>query len=1654
MTCRMSKRRVIKTSVGMASFFALFFLLFDPGHLAAQGNEIRVLESGLTTMVLEAITLHYQVEALDGAGEGYSRLKASSCGYTSSRGRPLLPVRGFLVGMPLESELQVHVLEEEWTTLDVGLLCPVPTPSADQQASGRSVSWTFTPAEKVYGRNAFYPSIMAEAEPLGFFRDQRIGQIRLFPFQYNPVSGQLRVCHRLVVMVHFIQRAVSTPSAARLSQDTPVAEQVLSDLLLNYPTARSWRQARTMETLPQIMGHTEGSQRCRITVVEDGLYSISRQELTQAGLDLGIIDPRTFQLSNKGKTVPLYVIGEKDGSFDEGDAIEFYGRSNTQTYLPEHEDMVQDPYSLKNVYHLSWGSEEGTRMVEEDGGIKDIGNPAPRRPICYEFTVHAEEDNHRDHLNEQFSLRDHWFWDSGVSAQQMSEYPINLPRPDRDSPLRPRVRVMLHGRTSSEQHDPDHHTLIYLNDQLVADRMWDGQEKLLIDSAQDGFEVTSSAIRKGDNILSLICPGDTEAGLIDRVLLNWIQVEYPRLYWAEDDFLEFNKPKGGPTGLYQFTLKGFRSSPVWVYKLGTSVMVNGQGEWTEIGGKSYYQLTFQDEIFDQQAKYLAVSSRAKKRVESIELRSPSDLRAPGKGADLVIIVHQDFYEHVLPLADFRASQGLQVEVVEVGHIYDEFSHGLFTPEAIRDFLKYAHQNWDPQPLYVLLVGDGSWDYKDTMGLGGNYIPPIMAQTSLWGATPCDNLYACVSGEDQLPDLFLGRLPVRTNSQLDGIINKIIGGEDEPELGDWRRRLLFICGTGNYGSTFRFQSERLIQNYVTPEFMLSRIYAFSPYPETDPFYGRTQDLIDALDAGASLVNYIGHGGGGIWSDAGLMRLDDVERLRNASRWPMVLSMTCFTTAFEEPIRDCLGERLLLAEDKGVVGFWGASGLGWLYGDYQLDSELMKIIFSRGYEIIGQAVIQAKLQYISHYGGQVARDLVNTYTLLGDPAARIGFPERKVSLSIQPRAVNLGDTLNIQGTTGGRNGGQAQLTILDHAGVPLWESSLPVVDGGFQAQIGLPDTASRGTGIARCYFWDSQNLTDGAGAVSFSLGEAYFDSILTDPAEPTEGDSVHIWATVDAPQGVDSILCRWTKSPIDTTQMMVLQSSPHQYRTSEAIPPFSAGALVRYWVIVVDSSGQRKSSAQHFYQLPSPPDLQILQNSIILTGEETVGIALDVENLGGMQANSILVRVTITESFEKSDTREGLIEHIPGGARATLFLPWALSSHTYAVLVEVDPEDAIQETNENNNVASAQIDVDRFNVTPGEGTVVNGYHAPAYSPDGNFNCDIPAGVVQSPQVVSIQSMPPHIEEQPDLQPAKLRTGVQLAYQVALVDSSISVSDSPQILLAFRLDGGDSLNISHRDKLAIYRWNLAIQRWIRHAEVSWPASDSVVATVSKLGLFCPMINGDQTPPSIEVNAEDQHFAEGALVASNAKIVAIIQDANGIDVIERPIEVRHNGQDVEAHQIVVSASPERNSVPVSYAMNLPTGKHSVTFAAHDCNGNQATKTVTFQVIGSHGIDHLGNYPNPFEKETVFTYRLTGPNHAEEIFLKIYTVSGRLVRSFHNFLDQEGQLGTALDYHLKTWDGRDEQGEPLANGVYFYKIRAKWEDQVVSKTGKLAILK
>ncbi len=93
-----------------------------------------------------------------------------------------------------------------------------------------------------------------------------------------------------------------------------------------------------------------------------------------------------------------------------------------------------------------------------------------------------------------------------------------------------------------------------------------------------------------------------------------------------------------------------------------------------------------------------------------------------------MIAHETVITAAHTLADYRATQGLRIQVVNVQDVYDEFGYGIPDAAAIRDFLAYTYANWtSPAPSYVVLFGDGNFDPKDNLGRGEpSLIPPYLA----------------------------------------------------------------------------------------------------------------------------------------------------------------------------------------------------------------------------------------------------------------------------------------------------------------------------------------------------------------------------------------------------------------------------------------------------------------------------------------------------------------------------------------------------------------------------------------------------------------------------------------------------------------------------------------------------------------------------------------------------------------------------------------------------------------------------------------------------------------------------------------------------------------------------------------------------------------
>ena len=164
---------------------------------------------------------------------------------------------------------------------------------------------------------------------------------------------------------------------------------------------------------------------------------------------------------------------------------------------------------------------------------------------------------------------------------------------------------------------------------------------------------------------------------------------------------------------------------------------------------------------------------------------PSQIR----GAEYVIITHRDFADAARRLAAWRSSrQGMSAVVVEVEAVYDRFSGGLVDPAALRNFLAWALQNWQPAPLFVLLLGDGTYDYKNNSNTSrGNWIPPFEDGDSTY-----DEWYVRVLGQDVFPDMAIGRIPVQTAAAAQVVVEKLIDYESKPLYGPWRNRALVVA----------------------------------------------------------------------------------------------------------------------------------------------------------------------------------------------------------------------------------------------------------------------------------------------------------------------------------------------------------------------------------------------------------------------------------------------------------------------------------------------------------------------------------------------------------------------------------------------------------------------------------------------------------------------------------------------------------------------------------------------------------------------------------------------------------------------------------------------------------------------------------------------
>jgi Peptidase family C25 len=669
----------------------------------------------------------------------------------------------------------------------------------------------------------------------------------------------------------------------------------------------------------------------KLGVRQEGWYRVRQPELMAAGLDPRV-DPRFLHLYVDGWEVPMLVTGEEDGQFDAADGVEFYGLG------------LDEAWTDARVYWLVPGARPGRRIAAvSGGGDRPSDNGFPFTVERNERTVYFSALRNGERENFFGAVVSPEAVEQSLHVKHLAPSPSGVPV----------LEVALQGVTSGM-----HLVRVSLNGIGVGDLSFQDQEL-----GRNSFPIAASWLYEGENVVELVAQGgERDISLVDRVRLTYLHT-----YTADADALRFSASGGQRVTVGGFSGVAIRVLDVTdadaVWEVTGVVQPQGPGFAITLAVPSEGPRTL-----------FAFTPEQARSAASITANQPSRWRRPGHGADLVIVSRGDFMPHVESLRAQRQSEGLQVAVVAVEDIYDEFSTGHHTPYAVRDFLSYAVKQWHPAPRFVLLVGDASMDPKNYLDYGDHdFIPTKLIDTGIM-ETASDDWLADFD-DDGLPELAVGRLPVRTIDAAKRVLAKILGYNQAAADGG-----VLLVADLNDGFDFAAMHAAL-QAWIPPTIPVEAI----DRGQIDDAEARNQ-LLASLNRGPAVVNYTGHGSVDLWRGH-LLTADDAAELRNDEQLSLFVTMTCLNGYFHDAALDSLAEALLHADGGGAVAVWAPSGITGPSGQSVMNQELFRWVFSErdspGAPLrLGEAVVRAK----AAVGDD---DVRRTWILLGDPSMPLPF-----------------------------------------------------------------------------------------------------------------------------------------------------------------------------------------------------------------------------------------------------------------------------------------------------------------------------------------------------------------------------------------------------------------------------------------------------------------------------------------------------------------------------------------------------------------------------------------------------------------------------------------------------------------------------------------
>ncbi|WMN07153.1 C25 family cysteine peptidase [Marivirga arenosa] len=751
----------------------------------------------------------------------------------------------------------------------------------------------------------------------------------------------------------------------------------------------------------------------KISTASNSPYQLTYNDLLEVGIPLATIDARAIRMYHRGEEVAIRITGQNDGRIDQGDVIQFLGKSNdgvSDTPLYQNpSDQAHQYYNLfsdTTAYFLTWRLDgtAGKRMIERSIVNNTSSLAAEESILQSKLQLYTQNGDRGQRYSPQddvykssFDLGEGW---TGSAFTASTDFTLsNIVKENRSAAL-PELEVLIQGRNMR----------LHQTEILVGPNTGNLRSIGVVNFEEYQYQLLNAELQWEDINTdgTMIVRAIPQAEGADRISLSYIKLDYQRNADLENESgIQFSlNPNPNSESYVSFTNtnSSARLYRVDIYNEPELLLTNRNG--SEIN-------TVVQNTLNGAKLYIQNQNFLSPKIEKVSFRNLANLNP-----DYVIISHPqlmrpsgEYSNPVAAYSAYRASTtggGYDTLTVDINRLYNQFNYGEISPLAVYRFTEYLVQNTKAKMVFI--IGKGTNWYHNyyrrneiTDDLYNDFVPPA-------GSPGSDNLYGFDLIDNARASISFGRLNAHNSQIVANYLDKIKDMESQ-EFDDLRRKhFLNLSGGVSFTEVNRYIN--YINDFASAEI---RPYIGGDYSNLTKETTQVVEFINVseeINKGVNLITFFGHSSPNTADiDIGLVSNENLG-YENQGKYPFILINGCDAGAIYQIAKnaDVFGENWINTANKGALGMIAHSYLGF-------SNELKRysdIFFAKAYNdsvlinepigIVHKAITNSYLDIFGANPSPLYISQAQQMNLMGDPAFKL-FPAEKPDYEITDESLEV-------------------------------------------------------------------------------------------------------------------------------------------------------------------------------------------------------------------------------------------------------------------------------------------------------------------------------------------------------------------------------------------------------------------------------------------------------------------------------------------------------------------------------------------------------------------------------------------------------------------------------------------------------------------------